>query len=84
MSNMPIKSYLVIAKEGFKDKVRKDITQLSECEVIPSENKNVLAIITETSNEERDRELLKNLNSLDAVQMVTLVAAFSDQIDTIH
>ena len=81
---MPIKSYLVIAKEGFKEEARKDITQLSECEVIPSENKNVLAIITETSDEERDKELLKRLNSLDAIQMVTLVAAFSDQIDTIH
>lgn len=76
---MPIKSYLAIAKDGSKRDLQQVISKLPGCEVTPAENKNVLVIITETRSAAEDEQLLKKLKSLDQLQMLTLVSAFSNQ-----
>ena len=58
---MPIKSYLAIPSEGQKDDLQQDISKLLECEVIPSENKDVLVVLTETVNDEEEKKLFKKL-----------------------
>ena len=79
---MPIKSYLAIPKEGQKEQLQKDISQLGDCEVTPSENKNVLVILTETANDKEDKDLFKKLNGLENLQLLTLVSAFSNQSES--
>ena len=81
---MPIKSYLAIPIEGRKDNLQRDIKKLLKCEVIPSENKNVLVVLTETANEEEEKKLFKKLNSLENLQLLTLVSAFSNQPEPTH
>jgi len=78
---MPIKSYIAIPQEGKKEQLKQDIFNLSDCEIIPSENKNVLVVITETVDEKEDKKLFEQLNGLDNLQLLTLVSAFSDQAE---
>ena len=48
------------------------------CEVTSSENKNVLVILTGTASDKDDKELYKQLNSLENLQLLTLVSGFSN------
>lgn len=75
---MPIKSYLAIPNEGQKEVLQEDLTRMAACEVIASENKNVLVVVTETANREEDENLFHKLNSLENLQLLTLVSAFSN------
>ncbi len=75
---MPIKSYLAIPKEGQKEILQKEISQLDNCEVTSSENKNVLVILTDAGSDKEDKELFKQLNGLENLQLLTLVSAFSN------
>ena len=81
---MPVKSYLAMSHKGQKNQLQNAIGQLSECEVLPSDNKDVLIVVTETSDEKADKKLFKKLNSLPNLQMLTLVSAFSNQPEKIN
>jgi len=78
---MPIKSYLAIPEEGQKEILQQDIYKLPGCEVVPSENKNVLVVVTETEDEAMDKKLFNQLKSLKNLQLLTLVAAFSNEAE---
>lgn len=81
---MPIKSYLAMPQKGQKTQLLQTINSIAECEVIPSENKNVLVVITETLDDKQDKKLFQQLNSLPELQMLTLVAAFSNNTESIN
>lgn len=75
---MPTKSYLAIPKEGKKEILLQDLAQLASCEVISSENKNVLVLLTETLNDQEDKMLFNSINNMENLQLLTLVSAFSN------
>ena len=75
---MPIKSYLAIPHEGQKEKLSSAISAFPECEVIPSENNEVLIILTETPEENEDKALFEKLTGLPALKHLNLVSAFSE------
>ncbi len=44
-------------------------------------NKDVIIIISDTSTNKEDKQLLENLNALDSLQMLSMVAGFeTDQL----
>lgn len=55
---MPIKSYLAHAMTGKKEELMKALISLNQCEVVPAENQDVLALVTDTPNE-KEEEILK-------------------------
>mgnify|MGYP006902826211 CR=1 FL=1 len=71
-----------MAQEGQKTQLEQIISDLPDCEVFPSENKDVLVVITETPNNKQDKKLFQQLNGLPELQMLTLVSAFSNNFDT--
>ena len=75
---MPIKSYLAIPGDGQKETLLEEINRMASCEAMPSDNKDVLVVLTETATDEEDKALFKKLNSLENLQLLTLVSAFSD------
>jgi len=75
---MPIKSYLAIPREQQKTELENVLSTLPECEIIPSENKDVIVIVTDTPNEKDDSLLFKKINSLDQLDLITLVSAFDN------
>ncbi len=69
---MPIFSYLAYPVEGAKAQLLEDLAALDFCEVTPAENKEVLILVTDTPDEETEKQLqdkLKALKSLEALGM---------------
>lgn len=76
---MPIKSYIAIPNSGQKEILRKELSKIKGCEITSAENKDVLVVVTETSSEAEDKKLFKRLNEMKPLQLLTLVAAFSNE-----
>jgi len=83
LHKMPIKSYLIQSLPGKKKDLQEEISAISECEVTPSENKDLLIVVTETMDEKADRLIFDRLNALENSQLLTLVSAFSNNLATL-
>ena len=69
---MPIFSYLAYPVQGAKEQLINDLAALDFCEVTPSENEEVLILVTDTPDEETEKQLqdkLKTLKSLESLGM---------------
>ena len=73
---MPIKSYILHFEEEQKENVFKELHKLSNCEVIPAENKNVTVLVTDTDSEELDNELYNKLLEINGLKHLSLVSGF--------
>lgn len=77
---MPIKSYLAHPHDGRKTELIRDLTAIHQCEVIPSENKDVLVVVTETIDESEDKSLSEKIEALDSLKLLALVSGFNTPI----
>ena len=69
---MPVFSYLAYPVLGAKEQLIDELAALEYCEVTPSENEEVLILVTDTPNEETEKELqekFKNIKSLESLGM---------------
>ncbi len=69
---MPVFSYLAYPKHGAKEELLNDLTALEYCEATPADNQNILILITDTPDEDAEKELqkkLKNLKTLESLGM---------------
>ncbi len=76
---MPIKSYILHSFKGDRCKLEKDLTQFSECEIIPSENLDVVVLVTDTDSEIADCNLFNKINDLKSLKHLSLVSGFEDK-----
>lgn len=80
---MPVKSYLAHTDAVRKAEATARITALAGCTAFAAGNRDALVIVTDTPSEEADRQLLAELEGIDALQSLTLVAAFAADDDLI-
>ena len=69
---MPVFSYLAYPKQGAKQQLLKDLASLDYCEATPADNEEILILVTDTPDEDREKALqkkLKNLSSLESLGM---------------
>ena len=69
---MPVFSYLAYPKTGAKDQLQNDLNALEHCEATPAENAEILILVTDTPDDETEKQLqtqLKKLNSLESLGM---------------
>lgn len=74
---MPIKSYLAHPVEGKMEELQETLSQIEACEVIPSKNQNLLIVVTETIDDNEEDELQKTLESIEEIQLLSLVSGFN-------
>jgi len=74
---MPIKSYLAYPIDGQKTTLVNALHALGNCEVIPSENEDLLVLITDTQTLEEDIKLKESIDALDSLKMLSLVSGFN-------
>lgn len=74
---MPIKSYLAYPKDGNKDALIKALDAFDECEVIPSENEELLIVVTDTETLEDDLQLKEKIDAIESLKMLSLVSGFN-------
>ncbi|MBU0662996.1 MAG: chaperone NapD [Proteobacteria bacterium] len=69
---MPILSFLVLPQAGAMEQLCADLSAMEHCEIIPSDNQEVVVLVTDTPDEEAEnklQEMLKNLPSLQSISM---------------
>jgi len=69
---MPIFSYLALPKTGGMEQLTADLSAMEHCEVIPSDNREVVVLVTDTPDEKAEKELqymLKKNTSLQSLSM---------------
>ena len=74
---MPIKSYLAHPIDGKKENLINALNALGSCEVHPSENEELLILITDTQTVEEDIILKESIDALDSLKMLSLVSGFN-------
>lgn len=73
---MPIKSYILIPNQNELALLTEELSVLKECNVHPAENKEVLVLVTDTENEEKDKTLLSQIENSKHLQHMSLVSGF--------
>tara|TARA_Y100000385_G_scaffold192669_1_gene199237 strand:+ start:204 stop:440 length:237 start_codon:yes stop_codon:yes gene_type:complete len=74
---MPIKSYIAYPFEGKKDVLIDGLNEIKQCEVIPSKNKEIVVVVTETPSNEEDIKLKELIDNLESLKMISLVSGFN-------
>ncbi|MDO6820908.1 hypothetical protein [Zobellia sp. 1_MG-2023] len=74
---MPIKSYLAHPITGKKEELMTALVSLGQCEVIPAENQNVLALVTDTQTDKEDEILKEKIEALSSLKLLALVSGFN-------
>ncbi|MDO6603260.1 hypothetical protein [Arenibacter palladensis] len=74
---MPIKSYLALPITGKKEELMKALRNLHQCEVVPAKNQDVLALVTDTSDEIEEEILKEKIEAIDSLKMLSLVSGFN-------
>jgi hypothetical protein len=74
---MPIKSYLVHPILGKKEELFSVLTKMEECEVVPAKNQDLLALVTDTPNEQEEQALKERIEAISSLKLLSLVSGFN-------
>jgi nitrate reductase NapAB chaperone NapD len=75
---MPVFSYLAYPKKGAKQQLLNDLAALEYCEATASENKNILILVTDTPDEETEKQLQKKLKELKTLESLGMTFGHTD------
>lgn len=70
---MPVLSYLAYPAHGEKDSLASALRKFPECEVIESEDDDLLILVTQTESHAAELELEKRLDKVESLSMLALV-----------
>jgi nitrate reductase NapAB chaperone NapD len=76
---MPVFSYLAYPVQGAKEQLIDELTALEYCEVTPAENEEVLILVTDTPNDETEKELQKNLKDIKSLESLGMTFGHTDE-----
>ena len=76
---MPIKSYVAFPSSGKKNQLIEVLENTKHCEVLPSSNKDVLVLVTDTKNDQQEEALQQILDSIEEIEHLNLVSGFSEK-----
>ncbi len=75
---MPIFSFLAYPEKEMKDQLIKDLSEIQYCEVKPSENQEVVILLTDTPDEETNKDLIKKVKDLASLQSLSMTFGHTD------
>ena len=76
---MPVFSYLAYPKLGAKDQLQKELASLDYCEVLPSDNQELLVLVTDTPDDNTENYLKKQLGQLASLQSLGMTFGHTDE-----
>ena len=75
---MSILSYLIFPEPGKKNELQSALATIPNCDLIPSDNKDLLVLVAESDSKEGEAELRLQLESIPSLAGFSLVAGFDD------
>ncbi len=76
---MPIKSYIAHPQDGHYEDMVNEIAQFNKCDVIPSENRDIAIVVTDTITDQEDKELQDKIYTIKSLKMLSLVSGFETE-----
>ena len=74
---MPVKSYLAHAMTGKKEELMQALLSFEQCEVVPAENQDVVALVTDTPNDMEEEILKQKIEAIQCLKLLSLVSGFN-------
>ncbi len=75
---MPIFSFLAYPETSKKDQLIKDLSSMKYCEVKPSDNQDILILLTDTPDEETNKNLINKIKALPSLQSLSMTFGHTD------
>ena len=75
---MPVISYLAYPVKGAKKNLIRDLKDLDYCEVMEADNEELLILVTDTPDEERERGLQKKLKAIQSLLSLSMTFGHAD------
>jgi len=75
---MPVFSYLAYPLPGAKEELLNDLAALDYCQATPADNQEILILVTETPDENRENELQKKLKELKSLESLGMTFGHTD------
>jgi nitrate reductase NapAB chaperone NapD len=75
---MPIFSFLAYPENNMKDTLINDLSAMQYCGVKPSDNKDVLILLTDTPDEETNKKLIDSIKELESLQSLSMAFGHTD------
>jgi len=76
---MPIFSYIAIPNKGAKEKLCAELSGLDYCQVIAADNQDLIVLLTDTPDEQREKVLQQSLKSVVSLQSLSLTFGFDEK-----
>ena len=76
---MPVFSYLAHPIPGAMGDLLEEIELIDHCEVVPSDNEEVLVVVTDTPDQKAEEELQKRLRGLNSLQSLSMTFGHVDE-----
>ncbi len=73
---MPIKSYIAHPIDGKYQELISELSDIQECDIIPSKNKEIVIVVTDTKNDLDDENIQIEINAIKSLKMLSLVSGF--------
>lgn len=75
---MPVFSYLAYPTTGAKQQLLNDLAALDHCEVTPADNEEILILVTDTPDENKEQALQKSLKQLKSLKSLGMTFGHTD------
>ena len=75
---MPVFSYLAYPVPGAKEELLNDLAALDYCQATPADNQEILILVTDTPDEDRENELQKKLKKLKSLESLGMTFGHTD------
>jgi nitrate reductase NapAB chaperone NapD len=75
---MPVFSYLAYPVPGAKKELLTDLATLDYCEATPADNQEVLILVTDTPDENKEKELQNKLKKLESLESLGMTFGHTD------
>lgn len=75
---MPVFSFLAYPKTQKKEQLIRDLSRQRYCEVHSAENEDVLILLTDTPDEETNKDLIASIRRLDSLQSLSMTFGHTD------
>ncbi len=75
---MPIFSYLVTPVSGEMNSLVSELNHTNYCEAVPANNEELIILVTETPDEQAEKDLQRKLKRLQSIQSVSMTYGHAD------
>ena len=76
---MPVFSYIAYPVKGAKEKLLDALADLTYCEVLPAENEEIIVLVTDTPDDEKEKSLQEKLKRLDSLESLGMTFGHTDE-----